>query len=116
MAHLKKSKTKRTLFSSKPMLAFVILLSIIALVLIVLLLVQTGVMNNPLNIFTKRAVSFSINDVCSLIVGNIIHPIPTEDACAGNCRASCEVREKGFVKSEFVKNENDCNTCQCYCK
>ena len=84
------------------------------LVLIVLILIQTGVFDS---IFSKKkVVDFEIRDACSVILGTLFHEIETSNNCALMCKNECGLRDKDFYGFNFTANEADCNFCTCSCK
>ena len=107
----KKSKVSKRFIS-----ILIILLSAILVIIIPLLLIQIGLIKNPLNYLPSSPELFTIEDKCSLIVGQLIHNIGDEDSCQQICKSNCEVREMQFYSSEFEKKEEDCNKCNCYCE
>jgi len=56
-----------------------------------------------------------IKDRCTLMLGNLIHQIKTENNCITICEQECEAKNKNYEKVEFLASEADCNTCNCYC-
>jgi len=93
---------------------FLIAIIILSLALVSLLLVQLQKNLHIENIF-KEPELFVIRDECSLIFNNIIHEIKNEGECTIICKNECEMRDKIFHDSEFVKKEDSCHICNCYC-
>jgi cytoskeletal protein RodZ len=59
---------------------------------------------------------FPIADECSLVLGNLLHPIQDTGDCSTKCRNECTLRELTYTRSEFATENNSCNVCDCYCK
>src|SRR3989339_612863 len=57
-----------------------------------------------------------IKDECALIMGNLIHKIQNEGECKIACQNSCKIKGYFYFNSTFVSFNNQCNTCDCYCK
>jgi hypothetical protein len=89
-----------------------IIFFILLLLLAYLVLKMLGV-----SVFTqKEIVKVQMDAECSMILGNLIQSVDGEDSCRIKCRADCEIRQMAFYRSEFLKKENDCNLCDCYCR
>jgi len=113
--NLSKGLKKRS-FKSINFGIIIIFLIIALLAIILILLVEFKIIDNPLDNPLSQPQLFDIEDRCSLIVGQLMHTIEGSDSCEIRCGTECEVREMNFYDSEFTKHENDCNSCECYCK
>lgn len=102
---------------SKNFKTITISLSILLAILIVVTLISAGIIENPLSLFEKKEIieEFSIDDTCSLISGQLIHPIKNEDVCRQRCVIECEVRNSEYKNHTFIASENNCNLCNCNC-
>ncbi len=107
-AHNKKIRTQA--------LVGMIILGIVCIGLIIALLINMRVISNPFTFTEKEVIAYSIPDECSLIVGQLIHTVETEDVCEQRCKTNCQIREKEYVQHEFSLVPNDCNQCTCYCE
>ena len=58
---------------------------------------------------------FFVADECSLVMGNIIHPMKNDADCKIRCRGECDVREMEFINHSFSEKVNSCHECSCYC-
>lgn len=104
-------------FLGRNMFKFLIFVLVLALVFLVLfLLIEEGILENPFSEYGKVEQKFSVRDECSLIVGNLIHQIDDEGICEARCKTNCQVREMNYIRFEFLEVEGDCNVCDCYCK
>ncbi len=97
---------------NKILIIFLILFIVATLIISAIYL---GVTNYFLNKFEEPEL-IVLQDECSLLMNNIIHQIKDEDGCKIMCLGECEVREKEFVNSEFILREENCHTCNCYCR
>ena len=84
---------------------------ILVAILIGLILFNMGAFEKKTDIF-----KFSIDDECSIIMGNLIHNIRDGGDCKIKCMNNCEIRELDFYDSEFVFENSSCHTCDCYCQ
>jgi len=100
----------------KSIFIYIIILTIILLFTILILLIQLGIIKNPLNNFNIQPKMYNIKDECALIVGQLIHTINDEGICKQKCNNECGAREMRFYDLEFIEKENDCHECNCYCK
>ena len=111
-----KVKTKKY-FSKKSKLGFIlVILAVILAIIMMLLLIEFRMIKNPIKNPLAQPQLFVIDDKCSLIVGQLMHTINDGDGCEMRCKTDCDVRKMDFYNSEFIKNEKDCNNCECYCK
>ncbi|MBW6442659.1 hypothetical protein K0A97_02650 [Patescibacteria group bacterium] len=112
------NKKKFSLFiKPKPIRGILVYLSIFFFfITLFFFFIEMGLMENPLKNFGQPPQSFNIIDRCSLIAGQLIHPIETESDCASMCMAECEVRSLKFYSSNFTSNLGNCNDCICLCK
>lgn len=79
---------------------------------VVLLLVD----NPPEISLLKEKKEYLIPDECGVVAGNLIHNIKDEGECRIKCRNECGLRQEKFHSSEFIKRDNTCHLCRCYCK
>jgi len=112
----KLSKKPHKKFNKNLIIGFVIILISALLVLSLTLLVQTGIIENPLKNLNLKEQLFMVKDGCSMIVGNLMHTINNDDDCKRQCKSDCQVREMNFQRFVFTKVPNNCNECSCYCK
>lgn len=94
-----------------------VLISIItiAVIILVLIFINTNSVQGIKDIF-KEPEKIVIEDRCSLVMGNVFHEIKNSGECEISCKNNCELRGKKFVESEFIKSQDSCHTCNCYCK
>ncbi|MCK4997500.1 hypothetical protein KAS08_04295 [Candidatus Pacearchaeota archaeon] len=84
---------------------------ILVAILVGLILFNSGIFEEAHDIS-----KFSIDDECSIIMGNLIHNIRDGGDCKIKCVNNCEIRELDFYDSEFTFENSSCHTCDCYCK
>ncbi|GBE20088.1 hypothetical protein BMS3Abin17_00822 [archaeon BMS3Abin17] len=96
------------------MTILIIILTIFLTTLFLYLLVQFNIIS-PLKKISLGPKLFMLEDECTLVVGKLIHTIKDDNTCEFRCKTNCEVREMLFYKSDFLKNQGDCNECTCYC-
>lgn len=104
---------KKNLKKTKKIL-LILMISIAVLILILLYFNATS--SDGFNSLFDKPEKITIEDRCSLVMGQLFHEIKNEDECRIKCKSNCEVRGKNFAESEFIKNNNSCHTCNCYCK
>lgn len=75
-----------------------------------------GFINNPFSGISAKSEKFTLNDECSIIVGQLIHTVQDEGACQNKCYSQCQSIDADFVRIEFTERPNNCNLCDCYCK
>ncbi len=90
-----------------------IVLAILILTLVILLLINFKIWEY----FEKKEISeIPLIDHCSVLFDNIIHNIKDAPGCENYCRAECLARDMEFYQSKFSLNDQECNTCDCYCR
>jgi len=107
-----KSHPKKTSYRFK---WAVIAAAVVLITLILALLIQTNTIANPLRGLLAKEQTFSISDDCSLIVGQLIHTIASDDVCEMRCKTYCQTREISYTNHLFTTRQNDCNVCECSC-
>jgi len=105
--HLKRKKKFKTTL---------IILVIALAVIIVALLNQLGIIESQFKNPLAEPQEYFIEDRCSLIVGQLIHTIGDSDTCELRCKTECEVRKQTYHDSKFTEIEEDCNSCNCFCR
>ena len=94
----------------------IFLLLFVTLMFFLLLLIFLSILNlNFFGLFNKP-ISFEIKDECSLMMNNLIEQIKDEDVCKMMCINECELRDKKIFDFDFLKKEDSCNYCYCYCR
>jgi len=111
-----KVKTKKYSHRKNKFGFFLVILAILLATIITILLIEFKVINNPIKNPLAKPQLFVIDDKCSMIVGQLIHTINDGDGCEMRCKTECGVRKMDFYNSNFIKKQNDCNGCNCYCK
>ena len=76
-----------------------------------LILFNMGIFEQEREIF-----KFTVDDECSIIMGNLIHNVRDEGDCKIKCMNNCEIRELDFYDSEFILENSSCHTCDCFCR
>jgi hypothetical protein len=76
-----------------------------------LFFIEKGVFEKP-----RETQKFTLLDECSLVLGNLLHSINEQGECRLRCKNNCEIRNLNFENSEFREEENNCHTCDCYCR
>jgi len=64
----------------------------------------------------RESTFISIEDECSLIMGNLVHQIKDDDSCAIRCYNECNLIDSKVKDYEFIMSQSECSTCNCYCK
>jgi len=111
-----KKRNLKFIENKKTINSLILVSSIILAITLIFLFSESGFIQNPFEELMRPVQTYSLEDKCSLIAGQIIHSIENEDACRINCMAECEFRDLNFHKSEFFLGERECNSCFCYCK
>jgi hypothetical protein len=58
----------------------------------------------------------TLTEECQLLMGSVLHPMPTKESCEMQCRAYCISFDYSYKEAEFVYgNEQKCNDCKCVC-
>lgn len=114
----KRKKETNTKKKNKNKVLLKILLTLIivfVIIFIILLCYQLGYFND-----IKRNINppklLVIPPDCALIMGRLIDKMTSNDYCKQMCTNRCETSDMFYYKSEFIKRENSCNLCNCYCK
>jgi hypothetical protein len=104
---VKKKKNKKNLNS-------VYLLFIVVFLLILILI---GLFMGNLGLFEqkKEAQDFYIIDKCAIVMGNLIHQVRDEGECRVKCINECGLLDLDFEHVDFLRKDNDCNDCNCFC-
>lgn len=113
------SKNSKSHFSKKLLVKMiVVILALLVLLLVFEILVENGIMKNPFSGWNDNheIQQFSIKDSCSVIAGQLIHTILSEDECGVRCKTNCELRALSFESFDFALKSEDCHVCNCYCK
>jgi predicted lipoprotein with Yx(FWY)xxD motif len=108
----KKSKRNRKKIYLAAIIALVVSLAVVFFVMAV----DNSIVENPISQLSKEAVEFSVQDVCSVFAGQILHTIKDDGTCSSACRAECDARSMSYISSEFSEIEGDCNICRCRCR
>lgn len=83
--------------------------------MLITLLVNVKLIENPLKLLNKQVEIIEAKDICVGIYGKLIHSVEDEGDCQNICFAECESMQKKSKKYEFTQIPNDCNKCSCYC-
>ncbi|MEK6946653.1 MAG: hypothetical protein AABX32_03515 [Nanoarchaeota archaeon] len=65
--------------------------------------------------YTKNNISFKIEDKCGKFINLLSHTVEDENACKVRCNSQCQSLNYKFRRTDFTKNESNCNSCICYC-
>lgn len=84
---------------------------ILVVVFIGLILFNFGVFEKG-----KEIIKFSLDDECSIIMGNLIHNIRDNGDCKIKCINNCKIRKLDFYDVEFALQNSSCHICDCYCR
>lgn len=110
----KKSKSARKKprrFATKILLILIILLSLSLVFLIVF------EMNSDLFTISKaEPKTFSIQDQCSVFVGQLIHTLNNEGECVQQCITACDTENMNYDHVSFIQKTSECHQCSCTCK
>lgn len=92
-----------------------IILYAILTILIIVLLIEYRIIENPKELFNKEKLEIVSDDLCSIIGGKIIHTIKDEESCQNKCIVECESSRLKLMEYTFKSEINNCNKCNCYC-
>lgn len=108
-----KANKKKKFISGKRL---AIILYVVLGLLILFFLIQSRIIENPINSINKKVEQRNVTDICTVLGGRLIHSIKNEESCGNICEAECESIEGVLDKSEFIAGVNSCNQCSCYCR
>ena len=63
----------------------------------------------------KKEVVLEIKDNCGVFLNTVMHQIDSDDACKIRCINQCKVADLDYSNHVFQDNNQECNTCKCYC-
>jgi len=87
---------------------------LIALVIVLAIFLAFMLLKNVLK-QDKKPVTVAVRDECSLVLGNIIHPIKDKDGCGVKCVNECRSRELRVLDVVFEEKTTECHSCMCFC-
>jgi len=113
MMKKKRKKNLRKKTKTKELYKGLVVFSIILIVLLVILLIISLFKSTGGDLDEPQL--YSIRDECSLVMGNVMHPIQDGGDCKIKCINECEFRGLEIDSFEFVPQNSSCNVCDCYC-
>lgn len=106
----------RRFFSQSTLYCLLVLFLVVLFFLIFFLLIEIGYAEKTFDSLLREEVVHSLDDECSVFVGNIAHTIGDESVCQNRCEIYCEAVHREFSRTDFLENPGECNSCKCSCR